>query len=477
MIRRQRIQPRERVQDRARRRQQFVELAQDGRALDVRAQLVLPRRLRRHGCEDPHDAQTERRAERRAEQAVEQAQAREEEGTAQLEPQALQPAGEDPAGEQRTEQPEGRGVGRGRSAWKQKRTQTSSEECTKREPAEGEHPDDEAPPEAKTGQDGRKRDDDPVELCHLPCSIAPCLRTRLGACGAHAPWRPWRAWPSRSARSSARNTAARRLHPRRRDSSRLGHEAITRAMYRTSTPPPGARAPPSEFAGAYGQALRTATATRTGGRSAEPSDAPEGMVSVPVRVDTRLFGTLSLDFAADDRQRRRRTAPRIAWSRSLAVPRPASRRDAQPTDDASQAGGAARSGRFRARRRLGYGSRNPQLAAGGIGGRRHRRSRPDPDRTPPGARSAGRAFRCDRRVNGAGACPRRAPARDSRRRAARGPASARDRRISCGERRSHHRLSRGTARRRDRARGTARRDRRDGALHRTDPCCRRDRPR
>ena len=144
------VEPRERVQDRAGRRQQLVELAQDRRALDVRAQRALARRLRRHGCEDPDDAQTEGRAERRAEQAVEQAQAREEQRAPQPEAQTLQPTREDRAGQQRADQPEGGRVWRGGSAGQQKRTQASSEECTKREPAEGEHPDDEAPPEAES---------------------------------------------------------------------------------------------------------------------------------------------------------------------------------------------------------------------------------------------------------------------------------------------------------------------------------------
>ena len=50
----------------------------------------------------------------------------------------------------------------------------------------------------------------------------------------------------------------------------------------------------SEFAAVYGQAMRTATAMNlevTG----KPRDGPGGLVSVPVRVRTRLFGTLALD--------------------------------------------------------------------------------------------------------------------------------------------------------------------------------------
>jgi peptidoglycan glycosyltransferase len=74
----------------------------------------------------------------------------------------------------------------------------------------------------------------------------------------------------------------------------------------------------SEFANAYQEALTTATATRltvTG----QARSAPHGEVAVPVRVQTRLFGALSLDFdievvdAPDG-------SPRVAWSRSLAFP-------------------------------------------------------------------------------------------------------------------------------------------------------------
>ncbi len=44
------------------------------------------------------------------------------------------------------------------------------------------------------------------------------------------------------------------------------------------------------------------------------------MVAVPVRVDTRLFGTLSLDFTVHVIDGRRRRGTRVAWSRSLAFP-------------------------------------------------------------------------------------------------------------------------------------------------------------
>jgi penicillin-binding protein A len=74
----------------------------------------------------------------------------------------------------------------------------------------------------------------------------------------------------------------------------------------------------SEFADAYKEALSTATATHT--RIAGKVSAIDGgSVIVPVQVDTRLFGELSLDFtlkAAQDTA----TGTRILWSRSLAFP-------------------------------------------------------------------------------------------------------------------------------------------------------------
>ncbi len=74
----------------------------------------------------------------------------------------------------------------------------------------------------------------------------------------------------------------------------------------------------SEFANAYQEALTTATVTRadvTGGARG----ASGGAVAVPVRVDTRLFGTLSLDFTlrtVGDAT----TGTRIAWSRLQIFP-------------------------------------------------------------------------------------------------------------------------------------------------------------
>jgi peptidoglycan glycosyltransferase len=74
----------------------------------------------------------------------------------------------------------------------------------------------------------------------------------------------------------------------------------------------------SEFADAYRGALTTATATHlkvTG----KPRNAPGGLVTVPVRVRTRLFGTLSLGFALQIVESGGEGA-RVAWSRSSEFP-------------------------------------------------------------------------------------------------------------------------------------------------------------
>jgi cell division protein FtsI/penicillin-binding protein 2 len=76
---------------------------------------------------------------------------------------------------------------------------------------------------------------------------------------------------------------------------------------------------PTAFAADYQQALLTATATRVqvAGR---PSDQPEGIVAVPVRVRTRLFGTLALRFTMKIEAQKGGEGERIAWSPSLLFP-------------------------------------------------------------------------------------------------------------------------------------------------------------
>ena len=75
---------------------------------------------------------------------------------------------------------------------------------------------------------------------------------------------------------------------------------------------------PQELADGYRHALRTATATRlrvTG----KPRSAPGGLVAVPVRVNTRLFGTLQLAFALKIAGGSGESGG-IVWSRSLEFP-------------------------------------------------------------------------------------------------------------------------------------------------------------
>jgi penicillin-binding protein A len=74
---------------------------------------------------------------------------------------------------------------------------------------------------------------------------------------------------------------------------------------------------PSHFAAAYRAASTTATVTRMA-IAASPKAASDGGVIVPVRVSTRLFGTLRSSFAlkiSSDAQ-----GPRVSWSRSLLFP-------------------------------------------------------------------------------------------------------------------------------------------------------------
>jgi peptidoglycan glycosyltransferase len=74
----------------------------------------------------------------------------------------------------------------------------------------------------------------------------------------------------------------------------------------------------SEFADTYKSALTMATAIHMK-VVGKPGNAPGGLVAVPVRVHTRLFGTLSLAFALKVLESGGEGA-RLAWSRSLAFP-------------------------------------------------------------------------------------------------------------------------------------------------------------
>jgi penicillin-binding protein A len=74
----------------------------------------------------------------------------------------------------------------------------------------------------------------------------------------------------------------------------------------------------AQFADVYRQALTTATATRAT-VAGKVASGPDGARSVPVRVYTRLFGVLSLDFSLQVGEGAQ-GAPRVAWTRSLMFP-------------------------------------------------------------------------------------------------------------------------------------------------------------
>ena len=89
------------------------------------------------------------------------------------------------------------------------------------------------------------------------------------------------------------------------------------AMYLDLDTPSRAATTPAEFAQDYRSALATATATseRRAGAARELSG---GRVEIPVRVRTRLFGTLALPFVLVVSSGEH--GPAIAWSRSLSFP-------------------------------------------------------------------------------------------------------------------------------------------------------------
>jgi cell division protein FtsI/penicillin-binding protein 2 len=89
------------------------------------------------------------------------------------------------------------------------------------------------------------------------------------------------------------------------------------AMYSDIDPSSKRRTSAGEFTDAYASDWSTATAVRAQ-ISGGPHDLNGGLVAVPVRVHTRLFGTLPLSFSLPIVGSGAGT--RIAWSRSLAFP-------------------------------------------------------------------------------------------------------------------------------------------------------------
>ncbi len=119
--------------------------------------------LGEHGGGDPHDPEAQGRAEDCAEESVEEADPGNDEGAPQPEADALEATGEDGAGDNGSDQAKGGRVRRGGAFGQDERSEAGAEDGSCGEPAEGEHPDDEAPAEPERCEEGCKRDDDPVE--------------------------------------------------------------------------------------------------------------------------------------------------------------------------------------------------------------------------------------------------------------------------------------------------------------------------
>ena len=84
------------------------------------------------------------------------------------------------------------------------------------------------------------------------------------------------------------------------------------AMYGLLTPESQARVKPADFAAAYARARTIATATlMTAGK---PKDVGSGIVSVPMIVNTRIFGTVRADL------RLRTKDGHVGWARNMSFP-------------------------------------------------------------------------------------------------------------------------------------------------------------
>ncbi len=197
------------------------------------------------------------------------------------------------------------------------------------------------------------------------------------------------AWRLRSARSSAPNHGSSSAHALAQASSSPGPRGDYAGMYSdidassqqtTSLSRVRRRLPRGPEHGHRHRACAVAGKAR---------DVPGGLVAVPVRVHTRLFGTLALAFDLRTISGRGGEGTRIAWSPSLAFPGLRPGRAAEPPHHAAAARDAARARRQRAGRKPRSRPRRhrrsprrprPQLAARRTGerGARDRRARSPP---------------------------------------------------------------------------------------------------
>ncbi len=168
---RQRIDASERIQDRAGRRQQLVELLEDHRPLKVAAQGDRAGRLHRQRTRNPRDPEPDARGQRRPERPVHLTQPRESQRGPSAGSDAFEPTGDQRADQQRADQREQRGVRGVGAAVEQQRAKPGAEPCAAGEPDQRQHPDDEPLRVAEDRQQHAETHDQPVEPGHAVSAL------------------------------------------------------------------------------------------------------------------------------------------------------------------------------------------------------------------------------------------------------------------------------------------------------------------
>ena len=166
--RRRRVDPVERVQDRAGGRQHLVEAAQDQRLLDVGAQAGGSRRVQGDGAEDPGEAERDRRDQGGAAGAVGQVQGRPaDQPRPQAQREALDRDRDQRSGQQGPQSGAERRVRRLRALGEEQRAQAAAGKGSEGEADQGQGADDQALPVAPEPEGDGEGDDRPIEHGHL----------------------------------------------------------------------------------------------------------------------------------------------------------------------------------------------------------------------------------------------------------------------------------------------------------------------
>ena len=159
---RERVEARERLEDRARGREHLVQLLEDRRALDRLPEITRAGCLQRHRPADPHEEQSEAGHEQPTPDAVEQPDALTQAAT-QVEPEQLKARGEQSADQHRSQQRGQRRVRRVRAVLEEQRSEPRADERARREPDERQSACDQSLAVAPHGHQDGERDDDPVK--------------------------------------------------------------------------------------------------------------------------------------------------------------------------------------------------------------------------------------------------------------------------------------------------------------------------